>query len=102
MDIFNRASDRYLAQIMELHLDYQAKNYAVNVMILRRLSLIFGRLQKQQVLTESEIQEISKHLEKIQVETENRATDDLRRRLREISQDVVDSVARDVSGEAAQ
>jgi len=75
-------AEKYLASNMsEMSLRYMAKNYAVNVMLLRRLSLVFAQQQKGSPLTEQEIEKVSAANKKIQIESEDIAVADLHEKL---------------------
>lgn len=69
--------EKYLASGMtETMLQYMAKNYAVNVMILRQLALIFAQQNKGLPLTDEEIAEVNEKNKTLRVEAENIALTD--------------------------
>ena len=76
-----QAKEYLESSMTETMLQYMAKNYAVNVMILRRLALLFVQGQLGRPLTEQEAAAVSAANEKLQAETENRAIADLHRAL---------------------
>lgn len=69
--------EKYLASGMtETMLQYMAKNYAVNVMILRQLALIFTQQNKGLPLTDEEIADVNEKNKTLRVEAENIALTD--------------------------
>lgn len=95
-------AEKYLQSSMaEMSLQIMAKNYAVNVMMLRRLSLLFAQQQKGSPLTDEEIKEVSDANQKLQEETENIAVADLHKKL-ELASDSAILAASEVKGKQAQ
>lgn len=84
------AADRALNFGMkEISLQYMAKSYAVNVLIMNRLTLIFYQLQKGSLLSDAEIAEVKTTTAELLREKEEAAFADLCRCL----EDRADSAA---------
>lgn len=69
------------SQKTDISLQYMAKNYAVNVMTLRQLSLIFEQQQQERPLSKEEIELISESVNKRLYQAEETVLADLYKQL---------------------
>jgi len=83
----------------DISLKLMAKNYAVNTMALKRLSLIFAQQQQGRPLTQEEIETVSEANKKKQLETEEIVLADLYDKLSLASDDAIERASKDGSGE---
>lgn len=80
-----KAHEHLSIKMSEMSLQYMAKNYAVNVMLLKRLNLLFAQQQKGGPLTEQEIITVSENVQDLQLQSENTAIADLHKKLETVA-----------------